>query len=426
MTAQNSTIPAGWKETRLREVAFVNKLMIDKDYPLKEIEYIDVASVEERRLLQTQKIELNKAPSRARRVVENNNILISTVRPNLKHYCFIKKTKPNLIASTGFTVIGSQQGKSDPVFLYNLLTTTEYTNFLIKIADTQTSTYPAFNPSVILNSKILLPSLPEQKAIAAVLSSLDDKIELLREQNKTLESLAQTIFKEWFVKFNFPNAKDKPYKENGGKMIDSELGQIPEGWQVGKIKDLVDILSGFAFSSSDFTQKGQYRLVTIKNVQDRHFDQETKDRLSKLPVKMPDYCKLKPGDILLSLTGNIGRICLVNGVNYLLNQRVAKLKAKNSNDYAFSYLLFLQKSIFSLLQSTASGTAQQNLSPIQTREIKIVIADRNILDQFGKVGNDLLEKINKNLSQIQTLSTLRDTLLPKLMKGEVRVNGFNN
>ncbi|MGI6595424.1 MAG: restriction endonuclease subunit S [Candidatus Ratteibacteria bacterium] len=133
-----------------------------------------------------------------------NNILISTVRPNLKHYCFIKKAKPNLIASTGFAVIGSQKDKSDPFFLYNLLTTTEYTNFLIKIANTQTSTYPAFNPSVIVNSKILLPPLPEQKAIAAVLSSLDDKVELLREENKTLESIAQTIFKEWFVKFNFP------------------------------------------------------------------------------------------------------------------------------------------------------------------------------------------------------------------------------
>jgi len=263
---------------------------------------------------------------------------------------------------------------------------------------------------------VKLPKPEEQRAIAAVLSSLDDKIELLREQNKTLEATAQVIFKEWFVNFNFPNAT--------GKMIDSELGEIPEGWRVGKINDLIDILSGFSFLSSEFSQDGKYKLVTIKNVQDRYFDSTTTDTLKEIPEKMPVHCKLESGDILLSLTGNIGRICLVNGEGYLLNQRVAKLKAKDSTDYAFTYLLFLQDSIFSLLQSTASGTAQQNLSPIQTKEIEIIIADRRTLDQFGKVANKLVQKINGNLSQIQILSKLRDAILPKLMRGEVRVKNF--
>lgn len=286
---------------------------------------------------------------------------------------------------------------------------------------------PLLTQGVINQIEVLTPEKePEQRAIAAVLSSFDDKIELLREQNKTLEATAQAIFKEWFVNFNFLNEQGKPYKSSGGKMVDSELGEVPKGWRIGRIKDLVDILSGFAFSSSDFSQDGKYKLVTIKNVQDRYFDTETKDRLASFPAKMPDYCKLYTGDILLSLTGNVGRICLVNGDNFLLNQRVAKLKEKNPNDYSFTYLLFLQDSIFSLLQSTASGTAQQNLSPIQTKEIEIIIADRKILDQFGIVVNKLIQKINGNNSQIQTLSKLRDTLLPKLIKGEVRVKGFND
>ena len=280
--------------------------------------------------------------------------------------------------------------------------------------------------NLFVNENFIIPSLTEQRAIAAVLSSLDDKIELLREQNKTLEAIAQAIFKHWFIDFEFPDKNGNPYKSSGGKMIESELGDIPEGWRVGKIIDLIDILSGFAFSSSDFLQDGKYKLVTIKNVQDRYFDSETKDRLSTLPAKMPDYCKLDTSDILLSLTGNVGRTCLVNGENFLLNQRVAKLKAKNQIDYAFTYLLFLQNSIFSLLQSTASGTAQQNLSPIQTKEIEIIIADRKTLDQFGMVANKLIQKVNDNNSQIQTLSALRDSLLPKLVSGKIRVNGFGD
>ncbi|MBU3978996.1 restriction endonuclease subunit S [Patescibacteria group bacterium] len=130
--------------TTLGEVADINISTIDKNYAFDEIEYIDVASVEERKLTETQKIKLENAPSRAKRIVVDNSVLISTVRPNLKHYCFVKKAKPNLIASTGFAVVNSKEGKSDPYYLYNLLTTNEYTNYLIKIADSQTSTYPAF------------------------------------------------------------------------------------------------------------------------------------------------------------------------------------------------------------------------------------------------------------------------------------------
>jgi type I restriction enzyme S subunit len=413
-------IPEGWKMTTLGEVAEVNALTINKDYHFDEIEYIDVASVKERKLLQTQKLILESAPSRAKRIVRDDDILISTVRPNLKHFCFIKTSKPNLIASTGFAVISAK--RAHPYFLYNLLTTEKYTEYLTQVADTHTSTYPAFNPEVILNSKFLLPSLTEQRAIAAVLSSLDDKIELLREQNKTLEAIAQAIFKHWFIDFEFPDKNGNPYKSSGGKMIESELGDIPEGWKIGKISDLIDILPGFAFSSSSFCNNGRYKLVTIKNVQDRFFLQKTKDRLDKLPEKMPSYCKLNCGDILLSLTGNIGRVCLVIGDDYLLNQRVARLSSKNENDIAFPFLLFIQDSIFNTLQNIASGTAQQNLSPIKTGLVKIIIPTRKILDKLGIPVNKLIQKITDNSFQIQTLSALRDSLLPRLMSGKIRVH----
>ena len=248
MLSKTSKIPNGWKITTLEEVADVNNLTIDKNYTFDEIEYIDIASVEERKLTGTKKLKIENVPSRAKRIVKNNSILISTVRPNLKHYCFIKKAKANLVASTGFAVINSKESKSDPYFLYNLLTTNEYTNYLIKIADSQTSTYPAFNPSIIKDSKFALPSYSEQCAIAAVLASFDNKIELLREQNKTLKITAKMIFKEWFIDFNFPGAT--------GKMIKSELGKIPEGWKVGKLGDEVKIIYGKNLPKKNLVESG--------------------------------------------------------------------------------------------------------------------------------------------------------------------------
>jgi len=334
-----------------------------------------------------------------------NTILFSSRAP----IGYVAIAKKELTTNQGFKNIVCDEKITHFQFIYYWL---KFKSNLIEKRSSG-STFSEASASLMRSLEIDLPPIEEQKEIAGVLSSLDDKIELLQEENKTLEATAQAIFKEWFVNFNFPGAT--------GKMIDSELGKIPEWWGVGKIKDLINIFSGFAFSSSDFIQNGKYRLVTIKNVQDRYFVQDIKDTFDDLPLKMPQYCHLKTGDILLSLTGNVGRICLVVGENYLLNQRVAKLEAINGKDYAFTYLLFLQESIFSLLQNTASGTAQQNLSPVQTKEIEIVMPARFVLDTFGDIGNPMIKKVNQNNFQIQTLSTFRDTLLPKLMSGDLRI-----
>lgn len=109
MSSQKSSIPDGWEIKVLSDVADVNISTVDRNYSFKEIEYIDVASVEERKVIATQKLNISEAPSRAKRIVTDNSILISTVRPNLKHYCFIKKAKPNLIASTGYAIVNSKK-----------------------------------------------------------------------------------------------------------------------------------------------------------------------------------------------------------------------------------------------------------------------------------------------------------------------------
>jgi len=136
---------------------------------------------------------------------------------------------------------------------------------------------------------------------------------------------------------------------------------------------------------------------------------------------MPDYCNLETGDILLSLTGNVGRVCHVIGENYFLNQRVAKLQAKEKSDYGFVYTMFRQNSMIGLLESISAGTAQQNLSPIKTADLEIIIPSRKILDEFANTINPMIDKMLDNKLQIQSLARSRDALLPRLMSGEVRV-----
>ena len=253
----------------------------------------------------------------------------------------------------------------------------------------------------LLALEILLPSLETQRRIATILSSLDDKIENNNRINRNLEEQVQALFKSWFVDF-------EPW---GGTM--------PEDWKEGTIADLVDLLNGFAFKSSDFVANGIYNLITIKGVQDGKMTTDSADHLDVIPAKMPNWCLLQKGDILLSLTGNVGRCCLVDIENCLLNQRVAKLQPKTEYNRLYVYTLFRQEEMKARMISISRGTAQMNLSPIETGKLSIIIPTDKVLADFGMRYNGILDTILNNISESARLAALRDTLLPKLMRGEI-------
>lgn len=259
------------------------------------------------------------------------------------------------------------------------------------------SAVPGINRNHVHDEIISIPPLAEQKAIAAVLGSLDNKIDLLHRQNATLERMAETLFRQWFIE------------------------EAQEEWEEKPLSSLVDIKSGFPFKSADFTDSGSFYLVTIKSVQDGFLTLDKADKLKKLPNNIKNHCILKRGDIVLSLTGNIGRCCIIDRDNLLLNQRVAILIPKNKEHWGLVYTLFRMKSTKSLLEEMGKGTAQPNLSPIEMSNLTFRIPDDISLTKISNAINPLIKKTLTNKYQIQTLEKLRDTLLPKLMSGEVRV-----
>lgn len=269
---------------------------------------------------------------------------------------------------------------------------------------------PKLNQENLRNIEIELPSHID--SIASILSSLDRKIELNNKINADLEEMAQAIFKNWFVDF-------EPFKD--GKFVDSELGMIPEGWKVGTIGDIVEFQNGFTFSSKDFSENGEYKIITIKSVQDGCLVTEGSSKVTEYPTKMPAYCKLQSGDILLSLTGNVGRCCLVTETNLLLNQRVAKIKAKECYDNSFSYALFRLKKTKELLISISRGTAQANLSPVEASKLPMVIPSEDARKSFSMISDSIMNKIISIHIENSRISLLRDTLLPRLMSGELEV-----
>jgi len=268
-----------------------------------------------------------------------------------------------------------------------------------------------------------VPPLPEQKAIADMLSSFDEKIELLREQNKTLETLAQTIFKEWFVHFNFPDPHGKPYRNNGGEMVESELGLIPKGWRVGNIEDVFDFLEGPGIRNWQYTDSGT-RFINIRLIQNGdilvHNSNFVSDEEGNGKYK---HFHLQEKDFVLSTSGTLGRGAIVRKEHLpmILNTSVIRFRPKDKRSYGFLYQFLQSRYFLHELQSLASGSVQLNFGPMHLRKIRVIIPDVNALSAFARVVNPLYEKITSNLSQVQTLSKTRDVLLPKLMSGQVRV-----
>ena len=261
--------------------------------------------------------------------------------------------------------------------------------------------------TALRNMEVELPSMEIQHRIATILSRYDSLIENYQKQIKLLEEAAQRLYKEWFVDLRFPGHENT-------NIIDG----VPEGWEKKRLNNLVNLQSGYAFKSSTFEESGQYKIVTIKNVKDGLFDGDNVSFIKSIPEKMPAHCLLQTGDILLSLTGNVGRVCFIIGKNYLLNQRVAKL---DSHYPAFTYCLFRNHDMFIEVNNLANGAAQQNVSPIRIGEMKILLPNKEVLYKFESITSKPIVGIISLQSQLRLLTEARDRLLPKLLSGEITV-----
>jgi type I restriction enzyme S subunit len=292
-------------------------------------------------------------------------------------------------------VISIDKSLLDTNFLYYFMTCEDTTYSLANIAS-GSANQANISSEQIESLELLLPDIDEQKAIAEVLSSLDDKIDLLTRQNNTLEDLGQAFFRKWFV-----------------EDADEKLKKYP-------LSELMVIQNGFAFRSRDYQDAGKYKIVTIKNVQDGFIDTSGTTFLNQLPVGMPDYVLLTIGDVLISLTGNVGRVGIVVEDNLLLNQRVAKISPYNPEYLPFLYFYFRNETTREYLINLAHGTAQANLSPIETLKTEVSFS-KTLIKKYSELFMPMYQKIIKNKQQIIVLQKLRDTLLPKLISGEVRV-----
>lgn len=292
------------------------------------------------------------------------------------------------------------------------------------------TTIPHLKKSNFKELKIPIPSMQEQKVIGDLYYTLSLKIDLLRRQNHTLERIAQTLFNRWFVEFEFPfdfaqgrpDANGRPYRSGGGPMIESELGEIPLGWRVGTFLELFDLLSGGTPKTSvPEYWDGEIKWISGKDTTANHRKfilstekQITEDGLNNSATKL-----LPQFTTVISARGTVGCYCLLPEP-MCMSQTNYGIRPKDEKLNFFTYLSV--SSIVELLKRQAYGTVFDTITTVTFKQSEILIPPLAILFEFEGTISPFFRKMLVNETQIQTLTNLRDTLLPKLMSGQLRVN----
>lgn len=270
----------------------------------------------------------------------------------------------------------------------------------------------SFNENIFSYINLLLPDYEHQKKIGDFLYNIS---EIIIKNNNINKNYFKFIDKSF--QFYIANKTQSDEKLVFSKELNFE---IPESWKAVKVGDICKIKSGYAFKTQNYVKEGVYRLLTIKNVQDNYVNMECDNYINELDSTLPSYCKLDVGDILISLTGNVGRIGLVYDNNCLLNQRVGVLKLNNEKYLNYIYSLFQSEWMKKKIEKISTGTSQKNVSPLDIEDIYIPMPNDEILQKF--IDNNLiLKSITKNEKESFILKKYIDDILQMCINGQITI-----
>lgn len=316
---------------------------------------------------------------------------------------------------TDNAIKGTPKTNIDPKYLFYLLGTLNLNS------RSGGSGQPLVNQEILNSISIAVPPYSEQQQIASILSSLDDKIELNRKINKTLEEIGKALFKRWFVDFEFPNDDGKPYKSSGGKMVDSELGEIPKDWEVKRLSDFGKIVCGKTPPKSETSFfDGVTPFIKIPDMRGNTFIVNTEDALSEKGRNYQENKTLPKYSLCVSCIATVGLVSITSQESQT-NQQINSIIP---ND--LKYLTFLYYQLKSmerkLIDYASGGSATPNLNTGDFAGLSIVFPQNEILNSFFTVVWPLFEQILNNYLENSSLEQMRDSLLPRLMTGKLRVN----
>lgn len=280
---------------------------------------------------------------------------------------------------------------------------------------------------------IPIPPSKVRESITDIIGKIDDRITLLRQSNDTLEKITQTLFKSWFVDFDPVKAKAEGKSPEGisseisslfsDALIDTEYGKIPKEWSLGNLSSFVSFQNGYAFNGSDWKPEG-HPVVKIGNVKPLLIDLNGCSYVSPDCVTGLSRFMLRRGDLLVGMTGYVGETGLMPNSNIpaYINQRVGRLTTKNGlADIGFAFAAVRQPAFKTYAEKHAHGSAQPNISGSDIVKFPVIIPPKDLIDAFNKILLPIIEAILNHSEKLDTLIGMRDTLLPRLISGQLNI-----
>lgn len=411
-------IPSGWVETTLGEVSKVqtgpfgsqlkNEQYISGGTPVVTVEHIKDFRIENfdyPSVTEEDKLRLSKY------LLKEGDIVFTRVG-SVDLSAYVDKTQDGWMFSSRMLSVRTNN-KVDSKFLSYFFRQYSFRKYIYRIS--VGATMPSINTGILKSIPVSYPSLPEQKSIASILTAFDDKIELLQAQNNTLEQTAQTIFKEWFGKYQVGD-------------------ELPDGWDIFSMNQLVETVNGYSYKGKELVPESDEALVTLKSF-DRNGGFQTRG-FKPFKGTPKETQEVQIGDLVVAHTdltqdaevlGNPAFIFDNGGFNKMfITMDLVKVNPIHK-DISSSFLYYLMKDrrFKGHCVGYANGTTVLHLSKKAIPEYRLPLPiDFEKVKEFSVIANATTSKISLNKDAIKSLAETRDTLLPKLMSGQLRVNGF--
>lgn len=427
-------IPEDWEVLTLGDVCS----NISETYNLKnknQIFFLNTSDIFDGKVTNKNLFEVESLPGQAKKKICKDDILFSEIRPINRRFALVDFNAEEYVVSTKLMVLRAND-KVLPEFLFQFLKSPIILNYFQGLAESRSGTFPQITFDTIKHTEIL--TLPKflQKTIVNQIQSIDHKIEINNKMTQTLEKIGQALFKHWFIDFEFPD-DGKPYKSRGGEIVDSELGKIPKGWRINKLRDLVSYYIGGGWgqeeSKQGFTKEAYViRGTDIPNV--------SKGDISTCPFrfhKPTNYNsrEINIHDIIFEVSGGskgqpVGRSLLIEDKTLERMQNVicasfCKLIRPNKDKVSPYLLDLLFKSLYNSEKIMEYQTQSTGITNFHFEyfldDIHLAIPDKDLMDKFHFLVQPLYQQRARLGYENYLLSEIRDSLLPRLMSGKIRV-----
>lgn len=427
----SDTLPKDWELKQLDEIAFINQTTSNlKEYSW--INYTDISSVGTRTVDTPSRIEVAKAPSRARRVLKKGDTVISTVRPNRKSFFYFYGGWENAIASTGFAVI-SPKKLEDSNYLHAVLTS----DLAVRIYENmcEGGAYPAFNASRLNEIAIPWPSKALRIELGHFVMNLQKKIEVNNSLSNTLIGISQTLFKSWFIDFDPVKAKmagEQPIGMDSetaalfpNSIDESNVALTPNSLGWGTIGDIADVIDCLHAKKPELIEEGfpYLQLNTISDSGTLVYENAAK-------ISSEDYKKwtsrveVKNGDCLITNVGRVGAVSQVpEHFTAAIGRNITAIRPRDLTTHkAFLRAVLTSTYIKSeISRNTDSGTILEALNVRNIPHLRIPKPTLSTLKKFESICGPMYEEINSMHKQNVLLKEIRDALLPRLISGELQI-----